>query len=104
MGKTRQITLKGWGESTSYLTNQNVSGKNAGTEYAALLKGRLKGYLVLPGWATFRDIPESRGCDKVIIKAWYWRGNWSDPEKRVYARLYKPQQAAIPSGTGADVA
>lgn len=95
MARTRQITLKGWGETTDFLTNQNVSGKHARAEFAALLQDTLKGYVKLPAWAeSFRDVPESRGCEKVIVKAWYWRGNWCDPEKKVYARLYLPKAAS----------
>ena len=92
MAKTRQITLKSWGSSTYYLTNQNVSGRNAELELKELMQGRLKGYVKLPAWATsFRDCPKSINCEKVVVKAWYWQGNWSDPVKKVYARLYLPK-------------
>lgn len=95
MAKTRQITLKHWGNTTHYFASQNVSGKNAAEELSSLMNGELKGYVRLPFWAdSFRDIPDSRRCDKVIIKAWYWRGNWCDPTKEVYARLYRPIESA----------
>ena len=95
MAKTRQITLKHWGATTNFLTNQNVSGKDAETELNELMGEKFKGYVKLPAWAdSFRDIPESKGCERVIVKAWFWRGNWSDPEKRVYARLYLPRLAS----------
>lgn len=94
MAKVRQITLKGWGSSTHYLTNQNVSSKAAAEELRDLMQGDLKGYVKLPAWATsFRDFPESFGCEKVVVKAWYWRGNWRSPTKEVYARLYLPKAA-----------
>lgn len=94
MAKTRQITLKHWGNTTCFLASQNVSGRNATEELSVLMNDKLKGYVRLPFWASsFRDIPESRGCDKVIVKAWYWRGNWSYPTKEVYARLYLPKPA-----------
>ena len=103
MAKTRQITLKGWGNTTCYLTNQNVSGSKAKQQFDELLQGELKGYVKLPTWATsFRDIPESRGCDKVIVKAWHWRGNWSDPTKEVYARLYLPKTTELKCPLGGD--
>lgn len=94
MAKTRQITLKHWGATTDYFTNQNVSGKPAAAELDELLHGELKGYVKLPGWAeSFRDVPESRGCERIIVKAWFWKGNWCDPVKGVYARLYLPKSA-----------
>ena len=93
MAKTRQITLKNWGYTTCFLASPNVSGENATKELSELMNGRLKGYIKLPSWATFRDIPESRDCDKVIIKAWRWRGSWCDPTKETYARLYLPKTA-----------
>lgn len=92
MAKTRQITLKSWGSTTNYLTNQNVSGKDAVVELEELMRGKLKEYTKLPAWAnSFRDVPESFNCEKVVVKAWYWRGNWSDPIKEVYARFYLPK-------------
>ena len=94
MAKTREITLKHWGATTNYLTNQNVSGQAAETELRELLNGKFKGYVKLPSWAeSFRDVPESRDCERVIVRAWFWRGNWCDPEKKVYARLYLPKAA-----------
>lgn len=93
MAKTRQITLKNWGSTTNYLTNQNVNGKSAVAELEELMRGKLKGFVRLPGWASsFRDVPESFNCEKVVVKAWYWRGNWSDPIKKVYARFYLPKE------------
>ena len=95
MARIRQITLKGWGSTTNYLTNQNVSGKAAAEELRELMRGRLKGYIRLPAWAdSFRDVPESFNCEKVVVKAWYWRGNWSDPIKKVYALFYLPKVAS----------
>lgn len=99
MAKTRQITLKGWGSTTNYFTNQNVSGKAAAEELCALMHGELRGYVKLPAWAnSFRDVPESFNCEKVVVKAWYWRGNWSDPIKKVYARFYLPRAACGVAG------
>jgi len=94
MAKTRQITLKNWGRTTFYFASQNVSGEKAIVELKELMEGKLKGYVKLPPWATsFRDFPETRGCDKVIVKAWNWRGSWCDPTKETYARLYLPKTA-----------
>lgn len=92
MAKRREITLKGWGNTTHYFTNQNVSGKAAAEELRELMNGVLKGYVKLPSGATFRNVPESFGCEKVIVNAWYWRGNWCDPTKEVYARFYLPKE------------
>ena len=41
---------------------------------------------------TWRDYPEARGCDKLTIKAWYWRGEWSQPTKEVFRMYYKPKK------------
>lgn len=91
MAKTRQITLKNWGSSTDFFASPNVSEDGARKELSDLMANELKDYVLLPRWTnSFRDCPDSRGCDKVVIKAWYWRGSWADPTKETYARLYKP--------------
>ena len=41
---------------------------------------------------TYKDYPETRGCDKLVIMAWYWRGEWSSPTKEVFRMFYKPKK------------
>ena len=93
MATLRQKTLKHWANTTNYLCSQNTDGKTAKEEYRDLIRENYPGYVELPFWKeSFRDEKESMNCDKLIVYAWYWWGNWSDPTKEVYARLYKPKQ------------
>lgn len=89
----KQITLKHWANTTDFIASPNVSGRNAREELAAIRR-KFPDYVELPFYGgTFRDCPDSYGCDKLVIYAWYWRGSWSDPTKEIYKRLYKPKSA-----------
>lgn len=89
----KQITLKHWANDTHYFFSPNVSGRNAREELAAIRK-KYPDYVELPYYCdTFRDCPESYGCDKIYVYGWYWRGSWCDPSKEIYTRLYKPKTA-----------
>lgn len=56
------------------------------------LKKEYPEYVEIPFWADdFRSVPESRGCDKLVVYAWRWHGEWADPTKEVFSRLYKPK-------------
>lgn len=70
---------------------QNVSGTDAKEEFRKMLKEKFPDYKEINPWDTFRDVPDSYNCDKLIVYGWYWRGAWSDPTKEVYARLYRPR-------------
>lgn len=58
--------------------------------YQAIRK-QFKDYVEIPLHDNFRDIPQAKGCDKLIIYYWIWHGEWADPTKEVYQRLYKPK-------------
>ncbi len=84
-------TLRHWGWNSSFLFSQNVSGERGMNDYERLKK-QYKGYVEIPIWADdFRSVPESHGCEKLVVYAWRWHGEWSDPTKEVFARLYKPK-------------
>lgn len=41
---------------------------------------------------TYRDYPETWGCDKLVIMAWYARGYWADATKEIFRLYYKPKK------------
>lgn len=93
MAQVRQKTLKHWGNTTDYICGGNTNGKSARDEYLDFVNTNYPEYVELDSWKeSFREEPESRNCDKLIIYAWYWRGAWSDPTKEVYKKLYKPKR------------
>lgn len=50
------------------------------------VKSELNGFKEFPAFKTLRGL---KATQKVIIKAWYWRGEWNDPTKEIYAIYYK---------------
>lgn len=50
------------------------------------------GYMEVSSGLEFREIPESRGCDKLIIKAYKNYGIWFSPELEVVKKYYKPNK------------
>ena len=83
----RTKTLKGWVNSTNYLTNQNVDGLENAKKQVEQLLAENEGYKEKPEFYTPDDY---RGIDKIRVYGWYWRGNWSSPEKCLFTILYKP--------------
>lgn len=75
---TRTLKTAGW--NASFLVEQ-------------LKKYHFPEFVEIPFWADdFRNVPESHGCDKLVVYAWRWHGEWADPTKEVFARLYKPKK------------
>ena len=50
------------------------------------VKSELSGFKEL---SCFETLKSKKASEKVVIKAWYWRGEWSDPTKEVYTVYYK---------------
>lgn len=61
--------------------------------FERMLKSVLKdfpGYIPIQGWHTFNDVPESRGCPKLYIKAYRWHGEWAEPTCDIIRRYFRP--------------
>ena len=57
------------------------------------ISSQFPGFVEVDGLGySYRDFPETRGCDKLIIYAWYWRGEWSQPTKEVFRMYYLPKK------------
>ncbi len=69
----------------------NVHHQKVFDEYRNILD-KFPDYVVIPMSTDFRSFPQSHGCDKLIVYAWYWHGEWSAPGKGVFAILYKPKK------------
>lgn len=85
MAKIKRMTLKHWGNDSNILFSQNVTKTAAQQELNDFLK-------VHPEYKEYPlyGIPqEAIGKDKIYVYAWYWRGNWADPTKEIFTRLYK---------------
>lgn len=50
------------------------------------------GYVEVNPYLDFRDIPESWGCPKLIIKAYKRYGIWLSAELEVVKKFYKPNK------------
>jgi hypothetical protein len=37
----------------------------------------------------FETLKSKKASEKVVIKAWYFRGEWSDPTKEIYSIYYR---------------
>lgn len=86
MAKITTKTLKNWGN-----TNANAAKK----EYQDLIKEKYPDYVKIGfGKKNFGEEPKSLNCDKLIIYAWYSHGEWSEPTKEIYAKLYRPNRPA----------
>lgn len=86
MAKITRRTLKIW-------ANRDLKG--ARKEMREIISKDFPGYIETKSLGgTFRDEPESYGCDKLIIYAWYSRGCWSDATKEIFARFYLPKKSA----------
>lgn len=95
MCKVIKRTLKNWANTTNFIFGSpNTNGNRATEELRRMIKEHFPKFVEINPWDTFRDVPESYGCDKLIVRAWYWRGSWSDPTKEVYARFYLPRNSA----------
>lgn len=49
------------------------------------------GYVPISSWKGFKDIPESRGCPKLYIKAYRHHEEWSPATCEVVRKYYKPK-------------
>jgi len=85
--KTKQITLKGWANSTNFLTSENVQNnvflENYKKKETELISN---GYKKRYSFGTLHGIKHS---EKIIIKGWFWNGNWNDPTKETISIFYK---------------
>lgn len=73
-------------------TMPNCDLKKAKAEASSIAK-EYKGFVEVNGLGgTWKDYPEARGCDKLTINAWYWRGEWSQPTREVFRMYYKPKK------------
>jgi len=84
--KVKTKTIKGWASDTNYMFSQNVRGDTFSKNLAKYVKENLRGFKRLK---SFQYLKGKNASEKVIIKAWYWRGNWSDPIKKTYCIFYK---------------
>jgi hypothetical protein len=86
--ETKQITLKNWANNTNYIGSQNVTDKSFLSEFETLKnKMQQSGYKQLN--IAFDTLHGRNALRKVIVYAWYWRGNWSDATKGIYTVFYK---------------
>lgn len=58
-----------------------------GEDVASVLKN-FPGYIPFPPLR--KNCSESRGKDKLILRAHYWHGEWSPETTEEYCRFYKP--------------
>lgn len=77
--KRKQITLKGWANNLS-----PDFGKNFDTLKTILLSDGFKELNTV-----FHNLSGKNATEKITVKAWYWRGEWSDATKESYAVFYK---------------
>ena len=77
--KTTQITLKCWANTS----NEIFIGNFRAIE-SKLLKNGFKQLNT-----AFDTLRGKKATEKVIIYAWYWRGEWTDKTKGVYTIFYK---------------
>lgn len=87
--RTRTITIrKGWANNTVYMMPDNVTPSVFEIIYLIIsCKLKADGYTELN--ASFDTLRGKNATEKIIIKAWYWRGNWAVPDKQTYAVWYK---------------
>jgi hypothetical protein len=78
---TKRVTLKG---NIIYETNR--------WEIRDLLK-KYPGYIKIDFSDNNFRRKKYHGCDKLIIYAWRYHGEWSDPTKEIILRYYKPKAA-----------
>jgi hypothetical protein len=72
--KTRVKTIKGFANSETFEKNLN--------EFINSLNG-------FKELTCFETLKSKKASEKVVIKAWYWHGEWSDPTKEIYAIYYR---------------
>ena len=84
--KVRTKTLKGWANNSDYFFSQNSKNDTFLKNLKEYEKTNLKGFKRLKFNQTLRG---KEAKEKVIIKAYYWRGSWNDPAKETYCTYYK---------------
>jgi len=87
--RTRTITIrKGWANDTDYMFSENVRSTAFKEAYKIVAaKLRADGYKELN--YLFDKLKGKNATEKIIIKAWYWRGSWASPDKQTYTVWYK---------------
>lgn len=88
-----QKTLKNWGNDSALLCSPNTTKTKAVDELTELVQNKYPDHVQIPfTWIDdLRGHAKSRGCDKLYVYAWYWRGSWSDPSKELLAVFYRPR-------------
>jgi hypothetical protein len=72
--KTTIKTIKGFANSQMFEKNLN--------EFINSLNG-------FKELSCFETLKSKKASEKVVIKAWYFRGEWSDPTKETFRVYYK---------------
>ena len=73
--KTRIKTIKGFSHTETFEKNLND-----------FIASELKDFKEL---TCFETLKGKKATEKVVIKAWYFRGEWSDPTKETFRVYYK---------------
>jgi len=81
--KTTTIIAKGWSNMPVLAISDSEFMDSFGSIRVSLL---LNGFIRLD---SFENLCGKNANEKVIVKAWYWRGEWSTPTKEIYAIFYK---------------
>lgn len=75
-------TIKGWANSSDFLFSQNSKNNT----FKANLEQFKKDNDLIEIKTGFYS-QENKNKKRYIIKAWHWRGQWSDPTKEIYCYL-----------------
>lgn len=86
--KVTTKTLKGWANNSDFLFSENSKNDKFLIEFKELKKNLLKkGFKELN--TSFDSLRDKKASQKIIIKAWFWGGSWSNPKKKQYTVFYK---------------
>ena len=86
--KITSKTLKGYANNSDLLFSENSKNDTFLTQLNTLKKELLKkGFKELN--TAFDTLKGKNANEKIIVKAWYWNGSWSDPKKQQYTVFYK---------------
>jgi len=84
--KTTVKTIRGYVNNSDLLFSQNSENSTFLKNLKQYERTNLKGFKQLKFNQTLRG---KEVKEKVIIKAYYWRGNWNNPTKETYCTYYK---------------
>ena len=81
--KTKTITAKGWANMPVLAISDAKFMDSFESIRTNLL---LNGFTQI---GAFSHFSYKKAIEKTIVKAWYWRGEWSGKKKETYAIFYK---------------